>query len=303
MKLKAKLTTALLAMAITCSSGIALASNYTVTNAEPKSVFFYMNETEKTFYKPNAYHVLFFVTQESNKLFIADGESRYVFMQLKPYEDAGVSYDVTELPVSEPNSGLFAISATAGAHAQNLGYWLVGVSDHKWKILLDYSTLAKNGFEPDEWNRLYGKYDDYNKAFTITITTEYMPPWGETSVDLVNMPKHAWACKWNDAKNAMELKKADVEKPAFIDEQWKAMVYMEHYLKQHPKFKALMNAPGAQLSYSRHNPNPDDGLENHEIKILEDTPNKISTKATFIINEIASILYFDEAKGKFVKIK
>lgn len=291
------------AMALTCSCGICAADSYTVTPNEPNAVFFYMDRTEQTFFKPNAYHVSFYIVKNSNKLFLADAGAKNTLLTLAPYEDTYVSYDVKEFPVSEPNSGLFAISATAGAHAQNLGFWLVGITNGQCKVLVDYKTLAKNGFKPEEWNRLYNEYNDYYKALTILSTTEYMPPWGQISADLINWPKNQWVCQWDNGSQSMQLKSLPVQRPAFISSQDQAMLYMDQYLKAHPKFKALLQAPGVALSYSRHNPNAEDGLENHEITIIQDTPTRIYTKATFIINECADILYLDENKGKFIKLQ
>lgn len=289
------------AIAITCSCGICAADSYTVMQGEPKAVFFYMDKTEHTFYKPNAYHVSFSIVKGSNKLFVADAESKYNLLALSPYEDAYVSYDIKEYPVSEPNSGLFAISATAGAHAQNLGFWLVGITNGQCKVLVDYKTLAKSGFKPEEWNRLYNEYND--GALKILSTTEYMPPWGQISADLVNWPKNKWTCQWDNVSQSMKLKTVRIQRPAFIETQDQAMLYMEQYLKTHPKFKAMMQEKGAMLSYSRHNPNAEDGLENHEIKIVIDSPTSISTRATFIVNECADILYYDTGKGKYIKLQ
>lgn len=299
MKFKANAVAVLSAIAITCSCGICAADNYNVINAEPKAVFFYMDKPQQTFYKHNAYHVCFSITPDSNKLFIGDGESRLNFMTLQPYENASVSYDVKEIPVFEPNSGLFAISATAGAHAQNLGYWLLGVTNGQWKILVDYNKLAQKGFKPNEWNRLYGEFDAMYSKFAITSTTEYMPPWGQTSVDLINWPTGKWICQWSDSDQDMILKPVEVQRPAFITSQDQAMLYMDKWLRDHPKYNKYMQ--GAALSYSRHNPNTNDGLENHEIKIIEDHPTHIITRATFIINECADILFYDVVADKYIK--
>ena len=301
MKLKAKIGATLAALALTCSCGICAASNFTVTDAQPNAVFFYMDKTEQTFYKPNAYHVLFSVAKGSNKLYIGHGKSRKNFMTLQPYENTYVSYDVKELPVRETNSGLFAISATAGAHAQNLGYWLVGVSNGKWRVLVDYNKLSDVGFNPDEWNRVYGEYDGYHEGFAITATTEYMPPWGKISADLIDWPKGKWICKWNDNVQAMTLKSVEVQRPAFIASQDQAMVYMDQWLRNHAHFKKYMQA--GTLSYSRHNPLTGDGLENHEIKIIEDHPTHITTVATFIINECADIQFYDVVQDKYIKLQ
>lgn len=301
MKFKTNVVAILTAMAITCSCGICAADNYSVVNAEPKAVFFYMGKTQETFYKHNAYHVCFSIGTDSNKLFIGDGESRLNFMSLQPFEDASVAYDVKEIPVAEPNSGLFAISATAGAHAQNLGYWLLGVTNGQWKILVDYNKLAQNGFKPNEWNRVYGEFDGKYNKFAITSTTEYMPPWGQYGADLINWPTGKWVCQWSESAQDMLLKSVEVQRPAFIASQDQAMLYLDQWLRKHPKYKRYME--GAALSYSRHNPNPNDGLENHEIKIIEDHPTHISTRATFIINECADILLYDVVQDKYIKVQ
>lgn len=301
MKFKKNFVSFLATLAITCSCGICAADNFNVINAEPNAVFFYMDKTAHTFSKPNAYNVRFSIVPRSNKLYIEDALNGTTIFQLQPYEDAGVSYDVKEIPVFEPRSGLFAISATAGAHAQNLGYWLIGVTDGKWKIYVDYKKLAQKGFKPDQWNRLYGQFDGMYSNFVITSTTEYMPPWGQYGADLIDWPTGKWVCQWSDKAQDMLLKPVEVQRPAFIASQDQAMIYMDQWLRNHPQYRHTMQ--GAKLSYSRHNPNPNDGLENHEIKIIEDHPTHIATRATFIINECADILYYDVVKDKYTKVQ
>lgn len=300
MKLKNKIALGLGALAVMLSCNVCWASSLTFNNSEPKSKFLYMDKLEQSFYKPNAYHILFQASKNNNKLIIADGEAKATYMVLKPYEDAGVAYDIIELPIKEPNCGLFAVSATAGAHAQNLGFWLLGVIDGKLKVMVDYNKLAKNGFKPDEWNRLYAKFDAYEGRLAISNTTEYMPPWGKISADLINLEKNRWICQWDDRLQDMKLVKTDVERDAFIDEQYKAMIYLEHWLKNNPKYSQLL--VGAQLSYSCKNPDGSDGLEVHEIKVIEDHPTHIVTRATFRINEIADIYQYDVASDKLIKI-
>lgn len=301
MQFKANIVSILTALAICCSCGISAASNFTVLNTEPKAVFFYMEKTEQTFAKPKAYNVRFSVSKKDNKLYIADANSQSNFMTLSPYEDSSVAYDIKELPVAEPQSGLFAISATAGAHAQNLGYWLLGVTKGQWKIYVDYHKLAQAGFKPEEWNRLYGEFDSYLGGFAITATTEYMPPWGQFGADLINWPTGKWLCQWQDSAGEMALKPVAVQRPDFITSQDQAMLYMDQWLRQHPYYKKYME--GAKLSYSAHNPNPNDGLENHEIKIIEDHPTHIVTRATFVINECADILLYDVGQDKYIKVQ
>lgn len=288
------------AVALTISCNVGLASNFTVVDKEPNSVFLYMNQFEKSFYKPNSYHVLFQSNKNDNKLYVADAESKNLFMVLEPYEDAGVAYSVKEIPVKEANCGLFEVTATAGAHAQNLGYWIIGAKDNHIKVYVDYKTLAKNGFDPESWNRLHGKYEAYNGNYAISNTTEYMPPWGQTSADLIDVEKAKWACVWNDKKQGFDLQKLEPERAAFIDDQYKAMVYIEHFIKGNKRFAGLLN--NGQLSYVRHNPDGNDGLEVHEISVIEDDGMKITTKATFRINEIADVLYYNMNKRAFEKV-
>lgn len=301
MNTKSKLALCLASLATVVSCNICAAQSFTIANTEPKMVFLYMNELEKSFFKPNAYNVMFQVNKYDNMLIVADSESKNIFMVLKPYENTGVAYDIIELPVTEPDSGLFAISATAGAHAQNLGYWLLGVNKGKWKVYVDYAKLQQNGFHPEEWNRLYGKYDEYNNCFAITNTTEYMPPWGKISADLIDWPKAKWGCIWNKKTKSFDLQRLETERVTFITDQYQAMVYIESFIKNSPRFRHLLN--GAQLSYSCQNPDGSDGLETHEIKVIEDHPTHIVTRATFRTNEIGDVYYYDVVNNKLEKVK
>lgn len=299
--MKKLFTTMAMATLVTLGCNLGTVQAFTAINKEPNKTFLYMDQMEKSFYKPNAYHIGFQASHEDNKLRIYEAESKLMYTVLSPYENTGVAYDIIEIPVAESNRGLFAVSATAGAHAQNLGYWLIGVKDGKVKVYVDYAKLAKNGFKPDEWNRLYGKYEESNQGFAITNTTEYMPPWGQTSVDLIDMQKAKWACRWNEKKQAFDLEAVPTEKPAFIDEQYKAMLYMEQFIKARPKFKSLLDK--GQLSYVCKNPDLDQGLENHEIQVIEDNGEYIVSKASFIINEIAEVQYYNPQTKKYEKVK
>lgn len=299
MKLKKKMKICLAVLAATVCCNVC-AAHFNVTGQALKKDFLYMQETEKSFYKDRAYHVVFQAGYQNNRLMIASAETHEIYLTLQPYEDAAVAYGITELPVNDPQSGLFAVSATAGAHAKNMGYWLIGVHDGQWKIYVDYSKLQQNGFKPDEWNRLYGEYDEYNKCFAITNTTEYMPPWGQTSVDLINWPKAKWGCIWNAADDGFDLQRLETERLSFITNDYQAALYLEDYLKNSPQFKALL--VGGHLTYSKHNPDGTDGLEVHEFKVIEDHPTRIITRAVFRINELGEILYYDVVKDGFERV-
>ena len=275
-------------------------AHFNVFGQDAQKAFLYMNESEKSFYKDHAYHVVFKANRQDNRLLITSFETGEVYLTLAPYEDASVAYDVVELLVNGPESGLFAVSATAGAHAQNLGYWLIGVHNGQWKVYVDYAKLQQNGFKPDEWNRLYGEYDSYKNCFTITNTTEYMPPWGQISADLINWPKAKWGCVWNAAADRFDLQRLETERPAFITNDYQAALYLEDYLKNSPRFKALLE--GGHLTYSKHNPDGEDGLEIHEFKVIEDHPMHINTRAVFRINELGEILYYDVVKNNFERV-
>ncbi len=291
----------LAALAVAVSCNVCSAKNFTVMDREPNAKFLYMDRMDARFAKSGAYNVQFSADRGSNKLYITDGVTRNIYFVLKPYEDCGVAYDVTEIPVGEAHSGLFAVAATAGAHAQNLGYWLIGVTNGEWKIYVDYTVLAKQGMNPEDWCRIYSKPNGYTGIMEISRCTEYMPPWGKISADLINMETNRWTCIWNDDMQNFQLKAIAVEKPAFIDSQDKAAMYVEHFVKNSPRFGKYLENDG-KIVYSRHNPNPNDGLENHEIKIIEDTPTHINTRATFIINEVADILYYDVVMDKYEKV-
>lgn len=299
MKLKKKMTTYMAVLAVTVCCNVC-AADFNVTGQALQKNFLYMQEMEKSFYKDCAYHVIFQASRQDNRLVLVSAETNEICLTLQPYEDTSVAYDITELPVNDPQGGLFAVSATAGAHAQNLGYWLLGVHNGQWKIYLDYAKLQQNGFKPDEWNRLYGEYDEYNKCFAITNTTEYMPPWGQTSVDLINWPKAKWGCIWNAAADRFDLQRLETERLSFITNDYQAALYLEDYLKNSPSFKSLLD--GGHLTYSKHNPDGEDGLEIHEFKVIGDNPAHSITRAVFRINELGEILYYDAVQAGFVRV-
>lgn len=297
MRKLAALTGALLVM-MSCNVG--LAEGLTIVDKEPQQAFLYMNQRDVSFVKRGAYNINFAQPKQSNKLYITDKITRNIYFVLQPYEDTGVAYDITEIPVQEANRGLFAVSATAGAHAQNLGFWLLGVVDGQWKIFVDYKTLAQHGFKPDEWNRVYSKYDDGNSCYAISSRTEYMPPWGKISADLIELEKNRWGCIWNERRKDFDLKALGVEKEAFITDARKAAMYLEMFLKKHNVYGNLLD--GAKLRYSCKNPDGADGLEIHEFVVVEDHPTHVVRRATLRINEIADVFYYDVALDKWKKI-
>ena len=111
------------------------------------------------------------------KLTSMDGRQDYLSFTSYDGNNSGIGYSIRKVYTIFPNMEFFEIIATAGAHAQNCGYWIIGKRDGKWVTFVSLDNLAEMGYTPHEWHRIDTKINSDAKGRFILISShQYMPP-------------------------------------------------------------------------------------------------------------------------------
>ena len=85
----------------------------------------------------------------------------------------GVGFYVRELRVVGEPRRFWEIFATAGAHDENCGYWLISEENGKWNFELMVEDLVAVGYKPMEWHLMSSKIE--NGQYILESAVEYMP--------------------------------------------------------------------------------------------------------------------------------
>ncbi|MGN8831212.1 hypothetical protein ACTQV0_02725 [Selenomonas montiformis] len=111
----------------------------------------------------------------SMRLFSRDGQHDYLSFCNYYEGQGGDGWGVRKIEIKNPNRVLFEIKATAGAHARNVGYWIIGKYKGKWVTFVSLDTLSQYGYAVGGWHRISTDLD-YAGNFVLTSQHEYMPP-------------------------------------------------------------------------------------------------------------------------------
>jgi len=109
------------------------------------------------------------------RLFSRDGQHDYLSFCDYYEGHGGDGWSIRKIELKNPNRVLFEINATAGAHAKNVGYWIIGKYKGKWVTFVSLDTLSKYGYTVGQWHRISTDVD-YAGNFLLTSQHEYMPP-------------------------------------------------------------------------------------------------------------------------------
>ena len=114
------------------------------------------------------------VNMKDGTIFLLDRDGNRK-MAMKNIEDAkgGVGFYVRELRVPGESKRFWEIFATAGAHDENCGYWLISEENGKWNFELMVEDLVAVGYKPMEWHLMSSKIE--NGQYILESAIEYMP--------------------------------------------------------------------------------------------------------------------------------
>lgn len=117
-----------------------------------------------------------FRLQPGGKLILTNASGSQTFLRFSAYDgsEGGVGYSIRPIYSVNPSNTFYEINADAGAHAQNVGYWVIGKKDGKWVNYVTIDSLAAVGYTAHEWHRI-GTEINSNGEFLVTSSHEYMP--------------------------------------------------------------------------------------------------------------------------------
>lgn len=130
----------------------------------------------------NGREKLKFVYQDKTcvlKLMSRDGKQDYLsFLNYYGGRPPGAAwYTVKEIHTTNPELTFYEINAFVGAHAKNVGYWIVGKHSGQWVTYISLDNLATMGYTVGKWHQIHTKINENGDGRFILISQhEYMPP-------------------------------------------------------------------------------------------------------------------------------
>lgn len=116
----------------------------------------------------------------------------------------GVEFYVRSISTKQPAISLWEITAIAGTHAKNCGYWLVGKNNGKWTIYISDKELATAGYNINRWHQLQSGIE--NNKLILSSSTEYYPPGAQYGYQRTHITEMEFEVYWDYNANTFRLR-------------------------------------------------------------------------------------------------
>ncbi len=170
--------------------------------------FLYMNK-KVVGYEQDGGQVCFRL-QKDGGLALTDADGGQVFLRFAACDGSkgGVGYSVRQVGFRNTDISFFEINADAGAHAQNVGYWLIGKRDGRWIEYITLDTLAAAGYDAGMWHRLRSEINEDGKGeFFVISSQEYMPPGALYEYQKTMVDDSKFQLLWDNEAGRFEIKR------------------------------------------------------------------------------------------------
>ena len=175
-KLKAKLCFIAVAVAVFLTGVFTYSHVSEAATFAPMGKASFLQRNQQVNLNAEGERVSFVVARDGSlRLYSRDGQHDYLSF-CDYYEGrGGDGWSIRKIELKNPDKVLFEINASAGAHAKNIGYWIIGKYKGKWVTFVSLDTLSKYGYTVGHWHRISTDVD-YAGNFLLTSQHEYMPP-------------------------------------------------------------------------------------------------------------------------------
>ena len=141
------------------------------------------------------------------KMLSKDGKEDYLsFINCDGITGQGVDYAIRDVYTSNPTMHLWEITATAGAHGKNCGYWLVGkAGEGKYTAYVSHVSFMNVGYTVREWHKLRSEL--LNGLLIVTSSHSYLPPGKQYEYEAVDVDDFRVQIFWDDNANWFGVRK------------------------------------------------------------------------------------------------
>lgn len=132
-----------------------------------KSAYLYMNTRELDIRYDNEEAKFILRDDGVLQLTSQDGQAAYLALASTEKDPYAASYTIRKFSITNPAKAFYEIHATAGAHEQTCGYWIVGKHNGQWVTYISLESLVPMGYDFNGYHQLHSRINENNSGRLI----------------------------------------------------------------------------------------------------------------------------------------
>lgn len=132
-----------------------------------KSAYLYMNTRELDIRYDNEEAKFILRDDGVLQLTSQDGQAAYLALASTEKDPYAASYTIRKFGITNPAKAFYEIHATAGAHEQTCGYWIVGKHEGQWVTYISLESLVPMGYDLNGYHQLHSRINENNSGRLI----------------------------------------------------------------------------------------------------------------------------------------
>ena len=129
-----------------------------------KSAYLYMNTRELDIRYDNEEAKFILRDDGVLQLTSQDGQAAYLALASTEKDPYAASYTIRKFGITNPAKAFYEIHATAGAHEQTRGYWIVGKHNGQWVTYIALESLVPMGYDLTGYHQLHSRINENNSG-------------------------------------------------------------------------------------------------------------------------------------------
>lgn len=154
----------LLLLCITCLLANGRTAQATEFLTPDKSAYLYMNTRELDICYDNEEAKFILRADGVLQLTSQDGKAAYLALVSTEKDPYAASYTIRKFGITNPAKAFYEIHATAGAHEQTCGYWIVGKHNGQWVTYISLESLVPMGYDLNGYHQLHSRINENNSG-------------------------------------------------------------------------------------------------------------------------------------------
>lgn len=132
-----------------------------------KSAYLYMNTRELDIRYDNEEAKFILRADGVLQLTSHDGQAAYLALASTEKDPYAASYTIRKFGITNSEKAFYEIHATAGAHEQTCGYWIVGKHEGQWVTYISLESLVPMGYDLNGYHQLHSRINENNSGRLI----------------------------------------------------------------------------------------------------------------------------------------
>ena len=129
-----------------------------------KSAYLYMNTRELDIRYDNEEAKFILRDDGVLQLTSQDGQAAYLALASTEKDPYAASYTIRKFGITNPAKAFYEIHATAGAHEQTCGYWIIGKHEGQWVTYISLESLVPMGYDLNGYHQLHSRINENNSG-------------------------------------------------------------------------------------------------------------------------------------------